>query len=850
MTRYQGLGNPPTARLTKALLTGVAVWTLGVGAAHAQQTAQSQQATTKPPAKSQELDEIVVTAQRKTERLQDVPVAVQALSGETLQELGVQNFDDIVKTLPGVTQAGAGPGQSEIYVRGLALGGFGRGQGSGAAAPFPNVAVYLDDQSAQVPGRNLDVYSADLERVEVLEGPQGTLFGSGAEAGVVRYITHKPDLDKTEAIVDADVAATVHGALSEGGDATLNLPLIDNTAALRLVFYDDHRGGYIDNVAGTFVRKSTDIGIHYGGYTNNIPGPPNTRNSANNSSQTGSDINPVDYQGFRLTGLWKFNDDWDVILSESVQDMDAEGVFYETPNGVNGNKLPDLSVQLFNPSYDKDNFENSALTIDGRIGVLSVVYSGSYLIRDTNQQQDYTNYARGVYADYYQCLSPAQAAKIGAASGCYSPSAVWKEKEHDTHLSQELRVKTPDDWRLRGTAGIFYEDFQIDTNTEFEYKTAPGFTPIAPPAGSVANNPGIRDANDAFLNDITRGYTQKAAYLSGEFDIIPQELTIAGGVRYYDFDDTEQGSYSGSFGCFDAGPAPCATGNHNIVDGHSTYTGLIGRANLTWKVTPDALVYYTWSQGFRPGGFNRGTISVHGLEFFKYAPDTLTNNEIGFKTEWLNRRLTLNGAIYQEEWDNVQSSVFNPGYYGILTVVTNGPSFKVNGGELNATAKVTDSLTLYASGEINSSEQTTSPALIGAGGKTDPALPPPFAPVGSSLAQSPTFKGSFRAREEWEYGDYVPFVQLGINGQTSTHSGIGAPQTGALSVYNTNFPEKGYIMADASAGISKGPWSLSAYCENCTNERSQEFISEGQLVKGIFVARPLTAGVRLRYEFQ
>src|SRR5579862_5677646 len=277
----------------RALLSGAAVCALGAPAAHAQQQqAQAQAAGTG-------MEEIVVTAQRRAERLQDVPIAVQALSGDTLQALNISNAQDLIKTLPGITQAGGGPSQSEIYVRGLALGGFGKLQGSGVTTPFPNVAIYLDDVSEQVPGRNLDIEAVDLERVEVLEGPQGTLFGSGAQAGVVRYITHKPDLDKLEADVDLGMAGTAGGDLSYNGDATLNIPLVEDTAAIRLVIYDDRRGGYIDNVPGTFVRKSSDIGIHYGGYVNNIPGPPTARNSINNAGLVANDINPVTYYGGR-----------------------------------------------------------------------------------------------------------------------------------------------------------------------------------------------------------------------------------------------------------------------------------------------------------------------------------------------------------------------------------------------------------------------------------------------------------------------------------------------------------------------------------------------------------------------
>ena len=158
------------------------------------------------------IQEITVTAQRRTENIQDVPIAIQALTAVTLTQLNASSFDDFVKYLPNVTAASNGPAQGNIYLRGLSIGGGGN-QGTGGIGPFPNVAVYIDEQSGQVPGRNLDVYAADLERIEVLEGPQGTLFGAGAEAGVLRYITNKPKLDVTEGSVDAGYAYTSHSRL-------------------------------------------------------------------------------------------------------------------------------------------------------------------------------------------------------------------------------------------------------------------------------------------------------------------------------------------------------------------------------------------------------------------------------------------------------------------------------------------------------------------------------------------------------------------------------------------------------------------------------------------------------------
>src|SRR5467141_4171062 len=178
------------------------------------------------------IQEITVTAQRRTENMQNVPITITALTAETLGQLNVTTLNDYVKFLPNVTVANQGPGQGLIYMRGLATTQDGS-QSSGATGSFPNVAVYLDEQSAQLPGRNLDIYAADLERIEILEGPQGTLFGAGAQAGVVRYITNKPKLNTTEANFEAGYGVTAHGDPNTDLTAVLNVPLIADTLALR-----------------------------------------------------------------------------------------------------------------------------------------------------------------------------------------------------------------------------------------------------------------------------------------------------------------------------------------------------------------------------------------------------------------------------------------------------------------------------------------------------------------------------------------------------------------------------------------------------------------------------------------
>src|SRR5450432_3970366 len=284
----------------------VAAVLAGASCAAAKTARAADAAVTSTDTSNEGLQEITVTANRRSQSMQDVPIAMQAFTAQTLEQLNVQTLDDYIKYLPNVTTANNGPGQNEIFMRGLSAGSQ-PSQGSGSTGIYPNVAIYLDNQSGQLPNRNLDVYAADLNRIEVLEGPQGTLFGAGAEAGVIRYITNEPKLDVTEANVKGGYGVTAHGNPNADLTAVLNLPLIADTMAVRAVIYSDKRGGYINNVPATFTRKNTDIGAYYAhfpavnghcpdGLPNNgfcvPPGSP----TLSNASVAANAINPVTYQ--------------------------------------------------------------------------------------------------------------------------------------------------------------------------------------------------------------------------------------------------------------------------------------------------------------------------------------------------------------------------------------------------------------------------------------------------------------------------------------------------------------------------------------------------------------------------
>jgi outer membrane receptor protein involved in Fe transport len=868
---------------------------------------------------SDSIQEITVTAQRRTENIQNVPITIQALTAETLNQLSVSTFDDYVRYLPNVTAPSNGPGQGNIFMRGLSVGQAGS-QSSGSIGGFPNVAIYLDDQSGQLPARNLDIYAADLERIEILEGPQGTLFGAGAQAGVVRYITNKPKLNVTEGNVEAGYGTTAGGGNNSDVNAVLNLPLIQDKLAVRAVIYNDSRGGYIDNVPGTFTRKNSDLGIYYANYAtackfgtpsaaglcpkvidpvtlkNTNKGtkfavPPGTA-AINNNAIVGNDINPVTYQGIRASALYQITDDWNLLLTQTYQNMDSEGVFYQMPHASDGAPLQRDQVTLFNNSYDKDKFENTAWTVNGKIGDLKAVYTGGYLVRHVNQVGDYTNYARGVYADYYQCFG----AHSGLSATCFSPATTWRETERNEHLSNEFRLSTPDDWRARGIVGAFFETNRLFDQTDWLYKTIPNCTSNATPGtpgngntgclsdvgtapGTTVENPGVQNDNVAFFEDTTRQVKQTAFFGSVDFDIIPKVLTITAGTRHYNFDEYFKGSVTSSFGCFEKGVpvGGCIAGATNLdAKGLSSKeSGFKSRANLTYHITPDVMAYFTWSQGFRPGGFNRtSTCHIAGTDGVAqfclpqtYHSDDLTNYEFGWKTEWLNHRFQWNGTLYQENWDNVQVGFFDPGETGNLTFGTNGQNFRVRGVETSVVALVAQGLTLQGAASWNQSEQTNSPSLVDnnpasnnfgkpitqnctASGCT--TLNNLFGPIGGPSANAPPIQFSVRARYEWTMASYNTFVQFG-----ATHTGHSFTQGGSnpsISAGGVNttvlrFENPAYSTYDASAGVAKDAWNAHVYVQNLSNSNASLFTNTGQFVVAETVVRPRVIGLKFGYKF-
>ena len=896
------------------------------------------------------LEEIVVTAQRRTENIQNVPITIQALGGDQLRQLNVTTTTDLLKYTPNVTFSGNGPpGTGNIFMRGLSAGGSGN-QSQSTTAPFPNVALYLDDQSMQFPARNNDVYMVDMERVEILEGPQGTLFGGGSQAGAVRYITNKPKLNVTGGNFNAGYGATASGDPNTNLNVTFNLPLITDKLAIRGTIFSDHRGGYISNVRGAIsVPPVTNV------KSTTYPGPfvrPGSA-EASNAGVIGNNLNTADYIGSRLSALYEFNDDWNVLIQQNNQSMQAHGYWTAEPNDPNGRPLEPYKIMAFTPGFDKDRYNSTAWTLNGAVGDLKLVYAGSFMTRHIDSQQDYSNYLRSPHGSWYACSGAGagyyyfrfkknnSAADKGASTAkpttCFSPVGSWRDQVRSTHESHEIRLQTPEDKRLRGLVGAFYEDFAIYDRMDFNYMGMPQCTPgnlaialapwnlnpqavnpltgapipITPPgpdcaaapgpiAGYFANDPSLRDyANTAFGEDIHRGYKQTAFFTSWDFDLIPKVLTLTAGTRHYQYHEFEEGSeyYSASSSVLNVPNGSVRRGfGINLKNNES---GFKSRANLTWHITPDVMLYYTWSQGFRPGGFNRTHTSIDGskvflaavahflpnpgagatpaqvaaykasLQYYKaagYESDTLTNNEIGLKTEFLNHRLQINASAYVMDWKNSQIPLFDPTLFGNTTFNVNGPDFRIRGLELQVNARVSEGLTVQGSGSWNSTEQLNNPCLkISVPGGPNPVggcitqvegqpYANPFGAVGKAPAFSPAFALNMRVRYDWFLGEYRAFWNVGANRIASQRTQPDNFRDGdAPNVLINTTLLKYRIPAnttyDAAFGLSKDSWSAQLTCSNCDNSDAITNANSAQYVKNVVPLRPRVLTLQVGYKF-
>jgi outer membrane receptor protein involved in Fe transport len=542
---------------------------------------------------------------------------------------------------------------------------------------------------------------------------------------------------------------------------------------------------------------------------------------------------------------------------------------------------------------------------------LKVLYTGAYMTRHISLQGDYTNYSRTGGGTFYQCTGGNTGWGTGAPY-CYSPGAYWTEQLRTTHESHEFRVTTPEGKRIRAIIGGYYESFKIQDDSDWDYRSIPACTAgedlttavcvgtVGPVPGSTINIPGQQNSSVAFGEDIQRGYKQYAAFGSVDFDITPT-LTLTGGTRYYNYSEYESGSeyYTTKGGCYEklvcTSGFDLATAGPNGTSLNTTFHGFKSRAVLTWKPQPHTLVYALFSQGFRPGLFNRGgkgvapdpqnpsidQLYVPAAE----KPDTLTNWEIGLKTDLLDHKVQLNLSGYYMVWENVQFGYFNPqAGFGNTAFGITGPSYHIKGIEAQVVTRPLSGLSVQGSATYNDSKQANQPCFISniAGSSSygqcimqvynanNPAQPiqvtSPFGHVGDVTPFSPHVQANLRGRYDWAGKANINwFVAGGISYTGSMYNQPSTYPSGDVADGNTTFQGPngvvipgttlvryrmtGYALVDSSFGFTRDNITLTIFGENLANTHASTFTSAGEFIKTQVPVRPRIYGLKISSKF-
>ena len=828
--------------------------------------------TAPPPAVQQAQDgvvpdetEIVITATKREENLQNVPVSVIAIGTRRLDQLNISNFEQYTRQLPSVSFQSAQPGVTVVYMRGVATGGDGNHSGS-----LPSVGTYLDEQPVTTIGGTLDVHIYDIARIESLAGPQGTLYGASSEAGTIRIITNKPELGVTSGRIDGEINSIHKGGVGGKLEGMINLPVSTNIAFRAVAFYQ-HDAGYIDNIFGS---RSYYI------FDENVPDI-----TVTNEGRQKKDFNQQDVYGGRAALKVDLNDNWTATPTFMFQKLKTDGVFFFDP------ELGENKIDRFRGDKRRDRFWQAALTIQGKIGNFDLTYAGAYMDRPTYQVSDYADYADAydfLYADYYDGAYGRGLAIFyyldAAGNRTINPQQYIIASDHFKKHSQEIRIASPAENRFRVIGGLFYQRQSNEIHQDYKVD---GLAPEL----SVNGFPGT-----LWLTQQERVDKDYAIFGEASFDVTPQ-ITLTAGGRGYKFDNSLIGffgfgrnpgdnftarpfnvaasSRTGVAGCFlsngmtlreaflagldisaigfaptEVSGSPCTNlgvfEDGKVKPKRIKDSGFVYRLNAQWKPQENLMFYATASKGFRPGGINRRG------EIPPYDADFLHNYEIGWKTTFGPVR--WNGAIYHQLWKKFQFSFLGENSF---TEIHNGRDARINGLEtdvnyvrggltLNAAMAYTDAKTKGdVCGFVTDDENCSAPNFVAV-------------PSGSRLPVTPKFKGSATARYSWPaWANVRAHVQGGIAYKGSARATLRSAlaQAGTFQLVDPNDylgRVRASTVVDLFTGLSWPRWNAEAFVTNIFNSRDElsRGVNCGSCFRTLIVpGRPRTIGIRAGIKF-
>ena len=851
------------------------------------------------------IEVIEVTSTKRAESIQDVPVTVTALTGDSLERLGVANFDEYIEFLPNVVFQGTGPGQNEIYIRGAATSQTSIAVSS-VQALQPSVAFYLDEQPVSMQGRNLDVYASDVERIEVLPGPQGTLFGASSQSGTVRLITNKPTHDGFAAGFDTSASSTKGGDMSNSVEAYFNMSLTDNLA-VRVASYNDHQGGWIDNILNVpgegGYNGSAEVISRISGDA--LADPVNVPVTApKNDALVEDDFNTANYAGARFGLSYLINDEWSLLVQHTQQSLDTEGVFAYDPN-LDG----ESSTNRFVPENNNDDFGLTTWTLEGRLAQLDIVYTGGYLDREINSTIDYTGYTNGgSFAAYYAC----NYAGAPETQECVDPTKFYKEQTDTSRVTHELRMNTSAENRWRVTAGVFYDSQELETVGQFQLGNTqlPYFTDLQ---RTLAGTDGINSdggpfsSEISFVNDVTHTIDQIAVFGQLEFDIT-DTITAGFGARWYEIEDSFKGATTtvdvsgrlqafgdGSdealtefFGADEAAAIQEAIASGQLEtsllddDGTLTVDDTIIKVSLDWKVSDELMVFTAYSEGFRPPVTNRvgggqaknqeGAFDGFRIPVYS-TTDSLDNVELGFKSTLFDQTLRFNATAYYSEISDLQTSRFDPTNISFLVFTDNVGDAEIKGIDGDFSWSVSQNLIISGAFSFIDTELTSINAEL------DGIAPA----VGSRLPYSAEFSGNLQAQyffpikkdmtgyingsvsytgerlasmtmDAYVLEDTTNLVYgtgsgLSIEKEADVYSGVNYQDSNGETFAGGRYVQDSYVLANLSFGVTNDEWKAELFIDNVTDESAVLYVDTQQFTPKVVTNRPRTVGFRFSYDF-
>jgi iron complex outermembrane receptor protein len=727
------------------------------------------------------LEEVIVTAQKREQSLQDVPVSIQVLGNQQLEDLNVRSFTDFIDFLPTVSYtSGGGPGFAQMYMRGIASGGDGN-----HSASMPSVGYYLDEQPVTTINQVLDIHMYDIARVETLAGPQGTLYGQGSQSGTIRIITNKPVMGESLGGYDVEANTTWSGDPGYDLNGFWNFPLGDR-AAIRLVAWANKTGGFIDNVPTT---------MHF-------PGPqPHT---IDNSGIAKKNFNEAKTWGLRALLKIDLNENWSITPGIIYQNADVDGEWTHNPEFFG-----DLETGKFWPPTATDDWYQASLTLEGSIGDVDLVYAGAYLDRDLEYQYDYSDYTEywAYYQAYYSASEP-WCVYYNDDGECAIGTQYVDADNKFTRQSHELRFQSSLDQRFRWIGGLFYQRQEHNFDLQWTVPDSATATSVVEGGNVVWQTYQIRvDRDEAVFGELTFDFTEKFAGTFGAryFEYKNSLHGFNGFLRhctgqYIDGDFVEIPEEEGGeiqYPCFDT----------RILDDVAKGNDWAFKGNLEYRIDDDKLIYVTYSEGFRAGGVNRARVP----DIPKYEPDFVTNYEFGWKMTLADGAVRFNGAVYILDWDDFQFG-FLDFTVSNLTIVQNVGNSRTKGVEWDLTWAVNDNNRLTFAGSYNDAKLETD---FWRTKDLEEAGDPPNAPKGTPMPYVPKWQLTGIWRSNFDVGSLPGFFQAAV-----AYTGKRWNDLDTLNVPARRQMDD-YTLVNLSTGINKDNWTLTFYIKNLLDKRAE-----------------------------